>query len=238
MPKPARAIKFVGSPMSYRLRDGLYCCSVGARVIFLDITENRYFALPSAGVDIFRRLVSRNGEEIPGSEAALTPLIEKGYLVRSSAPNPGFPKINTKPATHDFESSGPAKLHLPAFLLALVWEFVVSWRLRWCTLRSVIEQSPHIRSDKEVSQEIRNLRIQRVASAFCYSGLIFGRADRCLPRSLAMYFLCRSWGVPIQCIIGVRSDPFAAHAWTQDGGRVLNDSAEQVRHYSPILVLS
>ncbi|AHE53694.1 hypothetical protein NX02_09870 [Sphingomonas sanxanigenens DSM 19645 = NX02] len=35
----------------------------------------------------------------------------------------------------------------------------------------------------------------------------------------------------------MRSDPFAAHAWVQKGDVVLNDTAEQVNLYTPILVL-
>jgi hypothetical protein len=120
----------------------------------------------------------------------------------------------------------------------LSWEFIISWRLHRCALSSVLERSSRIRRGAIVSQETRSLRIRRVATAFAYTGFIFGRTDRCLPRSLAMYSLCRSLGASIQCVIGVRSDPFAAHAWTQDKDRILNDSVEQVRHYSPILMLS
>lgn len=224
--------------MFYQLRDGLYHCSVGAGVIFLDITENRYFALPAAGVDAFRRLVLRNGEHFPGADAALSPLIQKGYLVQSSDPKNAFPTINTSPAMIDDENSSLSPLHLPTFLLALSWEFIISWRLRRCALSSVLEKSSRIRRQAIVSRETRTLRIRRAVTAFAHTGLIFGRTDRCLPRALAMYSLCRSLGVSIQCVIGVRSDPFAAHAWTQDEERILNDSVEQVGHYSPILVLS
>jgi len=224
--------------MFYRLRDGLYHCSVGERVIILDITENRYFALPSEGVEDFRRLVFRNGEDFPGSDAAVSPLIQKGYLVQNFDPETAFPTINISPAMIDHESSSLSQLHLPTFLLALAWELIISWRLRRCALSTVIEKSSQIRRDKIVSRETRFLRIQRAVTAFAHTGLIFGRTDRCLPRSLAMYSLCRSLGVSIYFVIGVRSDPFAAHAWTQDDHRILNDSVEQVGHYSPILVLS
>lgn len=224
--------------MFYRLRDGLYHCSVGASVIFLDVTENRYFAVPSAGVEAFRRLVLRNGEDFPGADVALSPLIQKGYLVQSSDPYTAFPTTRTYPAMTDQESSGQSPLHLPTFLLALSWELIISWRLRRCTLSSVIEMSSRISRDNVWSKEIRTLRIQRAVTAFAHTGFIFGRTDRCLPRSLAMYSLCRSLGISIQCVIGVRSNPFAAHAWAQDEDWILNDSVEEVGHYSPILVLS
>jgi hypothetical protein len=38
-------------------------------------------------------------------------------------------------------------------------------------------------------------------------------------------------------VIGAQTNPFAAHAWAQDGEYVLNDYALRVRYYSPILVV-
>ncbi|WP_375713750.1 lasso peptide biosynthesis B2 protein [Sphingobium sp. BS19] len=70
-----------------------------------------------------------------------------------------------------------------------------------------------------------------------YATKPFGRTNRCLARSLAMFSLCRAHGIPVQFVIGVRSDPFAAHAWVQIDTAVLNDSTEQVNLYTPILVL-
>ncbi|HCY01912.1 MAG TPA: lasso peptide biosynthesis B2 protein, partial [Erythrobacter sp.] len=34
-----------------------------------------------------------------------------------------------------------------------------------------------------------------------------------------------------------RSDPFGAHCWVQHGEAVLNDTAEEVLRYTPILVV-
>lgn len=61
--------------------------------------------------------------------------------------------------------------------------------------------------------------------------------DRCLNDSLALiHFLAGQRMFP-QWVIGVRVQPFGAHSWVQSGGVVLNDLAERVRHYQPILVV-
>lgn len=38
-------------------------------------------------------------------------------------------------------------------------------------------------------------------------------------------------------VIGVRAEPFAAHSWVQVDQVVLNDTAEEVRRFTPILAL-
>jgi hypothetical protein len=52
-----------------------------------------------------------------------------------------------------------------------------------------------------------------------------------------MFSVLRAHGVSAALVIGVRSDPFSAHAWVQHHDVVLNDCLEQTNNYSPILVL-
>jgi hypothetical protein len=74
-------------------------------------------------------------------------------------------------------------------------------------------------------------------SAFDRTALLLGRANRCLARSVAMFSVLRARDVAADLVIGVRGDPFSAHAWVQYQNMVLNDTVEQIRNYSPILVL-
>ena len=72
----------------------------------------------------------------------------------------------------------------------------------------------------------------RTASRYCYR-----RRLDCLPRSLAIFVLLRRRGVPARLHIGVKRFPFAAHAWVECLGEVLDDSIHDWRHepYVPIL---
>ncbi|MBZ5526981.1 MAG: lasso peptide biosynthesis B2 protein [Acidobacteriia bacterium] len=56
----------------------------------------------------------------------------------------------------------------------------------------------------------------------------------CLERSLALWWMLRREGFPAELHIGARQGPqgFEAHAWVEDGGRVLNDSPDVHRHYA------
>ena len=79
---------------------------------------------------------------------------------------------------------------------------------------------------------LRTLEAVRTASRYYHR-----RGLDCLPRSLAIYILLRRQGVPATLRIGVKRFPFAAHAWVECLGEVLDDSIDDWRHepYAPIL---
>jgi len=53
----------------------------------------------------------------------------------------------------------------------------------------------------------------------------------CLQRSAACVCLLRRQGASAELVLGVRTFPFAAHAWVELDGRVLNDSLEHVGRF-------
>lgn len=59
----------------------------------------------------------------------------------------------------------------------------------------------------------------------------------CLPRAMTIYLLLRRRGVPATLRIGVKRYPFAAHAWVECLGEVLDNSRDDWKHepYVPIL---
>jgi hypothetical protein len=56
--------------------------------------------------------------------------------------------------------------------------------------------------------------------------------DDCLPRSFALAVALRRLGVDAQICFGVRKFPFLAHAWVEEGGRVVNESPGKVQKYT------
>lgn len=76
-----------------------------------------------------------------------------------------------------------------------------------------------------------------VAAFHALRPLLFTARDRCLNDSLALVAFLAREGIASRWVIGVRVQPFGAHAWVQVDGLVLNDLHENVRHYEPILVV-
>ncbi len=50
---------------------------------------------------------------------------------------------------------------------------------------------------------------------------VLPRDPRCLQKSLVLTELLARRGIPATLVIGVRPDPFAAHAWVEHAGRPL-----------------
>lgn len=66
---------------------------------------------------------------------------------------------------------------------------------------------------------------------------VFTARDECLLDSLALLNFLSHEGLAPRWVLGVRTGPFAAHAWVQEGPTVLNDQHEYVRQFRPILVV-
>ena len=58
----------------------------------------------------------------------------------------------------------------------------------------------------------------------------------CLFQALVLRLFVRRGGAACDWVFGVRTWPFSAHCWLQSGDLVLNDLAERVGAYRPILV--
>lgn len=84
---------------------------------------------------------------------------------------------------------------------------------------------------------VQSKQAQRDIRAFQHARLLRTAADRCLPRSIALALCLARHGCRVHVVLGVKLAPFAAHCWAQNRGEVLNDELEEVRRYTPILVL-
>jgi hypothetical protein len=76
-----------------------------------------------------------------------------------------------------------------------------------------------------------------IAAGFDALNPLFPRTDRCLVRALAFLSLCLDRDLAPFLVFGVQTRPFLAHCWVQQGDIVLNDAAEHVRPFAPILVV-
>ena len=62
-----------------------------------------------------------------------------------------------------------------------------------------------------------------ICQAVDLAAVLYFRRVLCLQRSAATACLMKRYGFPAQLVIGVQQLPFAAHAWVELGGLVIND---------------
>jgi hypothetical protein len=80
--------------------------------------------------------------------------------------------------------------------------------------------------------------VRPLVTAFVYlRPLFFTSKEACLLDSLTLVNFLAGYSVFPQWVFGVKTDPFYAHCWVQQGGFVFNDTPDYIRGFSPILVV-
>ena len=219
-------------------------------MIFLDLRRSKYFGLAGPRLaDLATAILE--GPKLPDAPAATRDHVPAGWfdrlrdldLLSDRRPEKAARRMPrfVEPATSldpdgETREGGPDWCHL-----ARLWRstFVTAAWLRRCSLADI--------ADRVVARRARHPEravdiggAATLAAAATYVRLrpfALTSHDRCLNDSLALVHFLAGRGLFAQWVIGVRVHPFGAHSWVQHGGVVLNDLAERVRHYRPILVV-
>ncbi|MBX3628264.1 MAG: lasso peptide biosynthesis B2 protein [Rhizobacter sp.] len=234
-------------PCPLRLADHVRACVLTDQVVLLDLRRSRYLSVPG---DLWARLVKgdpplpQGRQLLPirlgthNTEKLLRPLAKQNLLTRL----PPVP-VEDQPlplATTSWEPSAanptpPVGARRAWHLIgAAVW---ASRAIRTRSLQEIATQVTHARDPHPPAEAESSSRLDAAISAFHrLRPLLLTARDRCLHDSLTcVSFLARE-GIAAHWVIGVKSQPFAAHAWVQMGSMVVNDLHDTVRHYEPILV--
>ena len=78
----------------------------------------------------------------------------------------------------------------------------------------------------------KTLSCTEICQAVDLAAVLYFRRVLCLQRSAATACLLKRYGFPAQLVIGVQQLPFAAHAWVEMGGLVVNDKPYMSDIYS------
>lgn len=218
--------------MTFRLRDNLYWCLCGGRVIFLDVKADRYFCLPFGPEAAFARLAA--GDVEPGDAERLRALIARGLLIEDPASRGLRPPSPLEPATGDLLQEPYPPPRIRDLLGALAFETRAAWLLRTRPFLQVVKGVER-RGTQCRSPHACDKRLRRIASASATISLLLRAADRCLVRALAVHATCCRHGIRPRLVLGVRVNPFGAHCWVQLDQTVLVGDFEQVRLFTPIV---
>lgn len=225
--------------MHYRLRENLSCCDVDGHLIFLDITQDRYFKLTSALEKAMRRFLAH--EDV--APVLMESLTTTRILVETSDPTAYATTANIRlptcsaieqPATTWDRRLGAAVV---VEVMSTVWS--VRHQLMTRALKTILETAGAYRDRKTGAHEI-------AASTAPEDNLLqaneqFARARRyvpiepiCLLDSLSLLRFLSRRGLPANIVFGVTPEPFAAHCWVQAGEMVLNETLSDASAHTPI----
>lgn len=232
---------------SLHLAGHMRACVMSDQVVLLDLRRSRYLALGLKQWEILggttdSTCVDESGgqKERRGDITRLArSLLRQGILTSLPAQGPQDDPVQTPDSSLDVRDAMPYS----AIGARRVWRFIAAatWAaaaLRLRSLRSIVDRiaSRSSRLDREEKSPQKRLH-DAVAAFDALRPLMFTARDRCLYDSLALTRFLASEGLATQWVIGVKTQPFAAHSWVQAGTVVLNDLYENVRSFKPILVV-
>lgn len=240
---------------AYWLPSHVRACSTATGTVLLDLRRNRYFGVGRKETIALRALAGNwhslamasatfasDDEPLPPQDAVgiADKLVQAG-LLSDSAPEPAA--FTTTPVDlnslltsvgHELDRRASIRWHhITAFLRACLW---ARRSVRSNTLFLVAEEVGRQKSaaggafDTERAVELvgifRRLRPHT-----------FAARDQCLFHALALVRFLGYHGVYPTWVIGVRTKPWAAHSWVQQGTLLLDANPEQVCEYTPILAI-
>lgn len=161
--------------------------------------------------------------------AILAELLRDGLIRTGRKGEPSMPQSSTPTTARDSDpdfAEGPASFFRT--LIALAFLIYIDLLMRLTRFRRVYDtvrgtNTNHRRADAQA--------VRQTCRAMNKATRAYIKHAWCLQRSAACVCLLRRQGVPAELVLGVRTFPFAAHAWVELDGRVLNDSLDYVEGF-------
>lgn len=216
---------------AYRLPDHLGVCEIDGRVIMLDLRRDRYFQLDGRTASAFTRW-RQAPDGSPADDDAVTDLVERGWLVPL---NGAVAPVRTVPDVRRRSLIGELP-HVPTSFAIFGGVVSALWRCRRALRRRGLEtateearrRKPPVGSGSDLELHLANFRAAR---------RLVPLAPNCLTDSFALSAFLAARGIRSDIVFGVKLDPFAAHCWLQNDEAILNDAADTVSDFTPILAV-
>ena len=235
----------------YFLADHAYCCEFEDGAIILELRTGTYMGVHARYLPVIKSRVRNWPDSLhtgdratssadTDSDAVFAGLLKRGILSKSPAParNAVAPPPHaslTIPAVMCVDRFAPLPFigqFLHAFFKTILWH----GDRRMISLLDWIQRKQHSINRKGLAPDPHRLLL--TVMYFCRLRLWFYTSDQhCLFDSLALAVYLTRQAIACTFLIGVSTKPFTAHAWVQVGDLVLNDTAEHVQTFTPILVV-
>jgi hypothetical protein len=235
-------------PPAWFFSSHAYCCEFDDGAIILDLCNDDYLGVDARYLSNLRACIrnwpdsdrdDRGAEphDISASASLIADLLSRGILTTS--PTSRQPSPATNP-TRTLTVASPAitrrwipLTHVAQFCISLL---MVVIRLKRSGLPSLLDwlrrRQSSIDRGHSVAQEDT---MERLASFLWLRTWCYTAYRRCLFDSLVLSVYLTRGTVSCTFVIGVAIKPYLAHSWVQIEESVLNDTAEHVHDFKPIL---
>jgi hypothetical protein len=240
---------------AYWLPPHVRACSTATGTVLLDLRRNRYFGVGRKESRALSSLAANwqhaqsasatfasDPEPLPLADAVriADKLVQAGLLSNdASAPAAFTPTqidLNSLLTSvgHELNRKSPIRWrHIIDFVRACTW---ARRSVRSRTLYLVAEEIGRRKNDAGAPFDA-DRAIELVGVFRRLRPHTFAARDQCLFHALALVKFLGSYDIYPTWVIGVRTKPWAAHSWVQQGTLLLDANPEQVCDYTPILAI-
>lgn len=222
--------------MKYKLRDGLSFCFVDGHPIFLDVSGDRYFMLPTVMERAFAAYID-------GRESPAATLLDREILVPSEHSRQPCRARPLEAVTQSATEERPQDNRVPVrtYVEVLATVFKIRRGLRKGGLHRLLNDLAVCRKWKASPagasrHESIEASILAATHQFCNARKWVPVGTTCLLDSLSLATYLANRHLPADLVFGVTLSPFAAHSWVQFRHIVLNETVTGASAHTPILV--
>lgn len=213
--------------MAYALSPHVHLAVLGEDVVLLDTAADAYLCVPDGAAHL--RPAPDRSALAPQDEAVVAALLEAGLIRRSAdaAARATLPR-----PSHDIGEAGSDPLTLGDVwrLSGALWDLV--WRYRGHRLGEILA---FVSAAPCAPPEVATPDVVRLARRFQRAVVWLPMPRKCLVRSFVLLRFLQRSGLNARWVFGVTTWPFRAHCWLQVADMALDDNAERIVEYEPIL---
>jgi hypothetical protein len=231
----------------YLLAPHVFPCVSGQHVVLMDLERDKYVAVvPAHRLARWVRGWPVGAAPAPGihnldrePDALIARMLAHGMLVTDpSLGKPAVPVTVVRPERTLVEPEFDTR---PRAGVAHLRRFAGSWlkaqlSLKLSPIQSIVEAVRERKARLEKRAPAADARALVMAFARLRP-LFYTLRAACLLDSLTLLNFLSADGICPDWVFGVKTEPFDAHCWVQQGEVLLNDVPDRVRQYSPILVV-
>lgn len=249
----SRAVWAMHTEKAYWLPSHVRACSTATGTVLLDLRRNRYFGVGHKETTVLRSIAGNwdspattgfasDAEPPPPQDAVriADKLVAAGLLSNSAPETAAFTPTQVDLQSlltsvgHEIDRKSPIRWrHIIDFLRACTWaRRSVRSRTLYLVSEDIGRQKNAAGAPFDTDRAVELVGIFRRLRPHT-----FAARDQCLFHALALVRFLASHDVYATWVIGVRTKPWAAHSWVQQGTLLLDANPEEVCEYTPILAI-
>jgi hypothetical protein len=220
-----------GDP-AWSLAPGVHGVAVGEDLVLLDIGADAYFCLPGAAAIL---TLDAGGGLTATDPGAIEAMADAGLARRGTKPDNSTPP--PKPM-RNLPRAGVVEGGASRCLWRILRAGTATSRdFRRLDFAGLLETAARGRGPRDISVAAPSDVLLSTAWRFAQLRVWMPFDGACLKRSYMMLRYLRLCGLDAVWVIGVRTWPFRAHCWLQAGDIALDEDAERLLAYRPILAV-